>query len=108
MVYWNISLARDRIQLSVSLPVGVQHAVVTIPTPFQANGTQATPQECTVSESGRALWNRAAVSSDDWPQGILDVGLGNATIRASASLTAVQVAVVGNGKFDFETSLLSR
>ena len=108
MVYWNISLARDRIHLTVSLPVGVQHDVVSIPAPFHANGTQATPQECTVSESGTVLWNRVAADSDAWPQGIVSVGLGNATTRAGASLSAIQVVVVGNGQFDFETSLLPR
>ena len=107
MVAWNMSRARDRVQLTVSLPVGVQHAVVTIPAPFLGNGTRAAPQECMVSESGRVLWKRVAASSDTWPKGILSVGLGNATVRASASLDAVQVVVVGNGQFDFETSLLS-
>lgn len=110
MVAWNMSLARDRVQLTVSLPVGVQHAVVTIPAPFLGNGTRAAPQECMVSESGRVLWKRVAASSDTWPKGILSVhtpGLGNATVRASASVDAVQVVVVGNGQFDFETSLLS-
>ena len=106
MVAWNISLARDRIQLTVNLPVGVQHAVVAVPAPFIKNGTQATPQDCTVLESGAVLWNRTAVNSKYWPEGVLSVNPGNTT-QLSSGLSVVQATVVGNGHFTFEASVLS-
>ena len=106
-IAWNISLARDRIQLTVSLPVGVEHAVVNIPAPFHANGTQAASQECTVLESGTVLWKRNAVGSNLWPEGVSSVRVSNATTHASSSVGTVQVAVVGNGHFEFEASVLS-
>ena len=104
IVSWNISLARDRVQLAVTLPIGVRRATVIIPTPFYANGTQAAPGSCAVTESGKVIWKDAAVTAGVLPEGILSVRKGNGT--AARPEGVVQVELAGNGRYAFESSML--